>query len=110
MLYVPRQRCPACRRYRSAHPCVITTLPKWLRPSKWRGCVGLGERECPVDHRAQAMLLVRFIASKSARLPTLIAPTVMPQPVSNNGSSIAPDGDRARADQAEMSAHGQGLQ
>jgi hypothetical protein len=35
---------------------VITTLPKWLRPSKWRGCVGLGERECPVDHSAQAML------------------------------------------------------
>jgi hypothetical protein len=38
--------------------------------------------------------MVRFIASKSARLPTLIAPTVMPRPVSNNGSSIAPDGDR----------------
>jgi len=54
--------------------------------------------------------MVRFIASKSARLPTLIAPTVMPRPVSNNGSSIAPDGGQARADQAEMSAHGQGLQ
>jgi hypothetical protein len=38
--------------------------------------------------------MARFIASKSARLPTLIAPTVMPRPVSNNGSSIAPDGDR----------------
>src|SRR5467141_3109846 len=38
--------------------------------------------------------IARFIASKSARLPTLIAPTVMPRPVSNKGSSIVPAGDR----------------
>src|ERR1700737_2256950 len=38
--------------------------------------------------------MARFIASKSARLPTLIAPTVIPRPVSNKGSSIVPDGDR----------------
>src|SRR5882757_2547852 len=38
--------------------------------------------------------MARFIASKSARLPTLIYPTVMPGPVSNKGASIIPDADR----------------
>jgi hypothetical protein len=38
--------------------------------------------------------MARFIVSKSVRLPTLIAPTVMPQPVSNKGASIVPAGDR----------------
>ena len=38
--------------------------------------------------------MARFITSKSARLPTLIEPRVMPRPVSNRGSSPVPDGDR----------------
>jgi hypothetical protein len=60
------------------------------------GFLGLGERESPVDHGAQAMReMARFIASKSARLPTLIEPSVMPRPVSNKGSSPVPDRDRA---------------
>src|SRR6266851_5302774 len=58
-------------------------------------CLGLGERECPVDHGAQAMQCDGPVHRlKMARLPTLIAPTVVPRPVSNKGSSIIPDGDR----------------
>src|SRR5215472_17573006 len=38
--------------------------------------------------------MARFIASKLARLPTLIDPRVMPGPASNRGSSPVPDGDR----------------
>jgi hypothetical protein len=59
------------------------------------GFLSLGEGKCPVDDRAQAMQRDgRFIASKSARLPALIAPTVMPRPVSNSGASIVPAGER----------------
>jgi hypothetical protein len=56
------------------------------------GFLGLGERERPVDHRAQVVEIARLIASKSARLPTLIAPRAMPPPFSNNGSRPVPDG------------------
>ena len=38
--------------------------------------------------------MARFMASKSVRLPTLIEPSVLPRPVSNKGSSPAPDRDR----------------
>ena len=38
--------------------------------------------------------MARFIASKSARLPTLIEPRVMPRPVNNKGSSPVADADR----------------
>src|SRR5215471_21834351 len=60
------------------------------------GLFRLPERKCPVDHRAQARCsaMARFIASKSARLPTLSDPSVIPRPVSNRGSSPDPDGDR----------------
>jgi hypothetical protein len=56
----------------------------------------LGKRECPIDDRVQVMrmAIARFMASKSARLPTLIEPSVMPRPVSNKGSSPPPEGVR----------------
>jgi hypothetical protein len=50
------------------------------------------------------------MASKSVRLPTLIEPSVMPRPVSNNGSSPAPDRGQASTNQADVSTHGQGLE
>src|SRR5271167_4265803 len=56
------------------------------------GCLRLGERERPVDHGPQAMQ--RDGPVHCLGLWTLIAPTLMPRPISNKGSSIVPDGDR----------------
>ena len=46
------------------------------------------------EARNRCSAMARFIASKSARLPTLIEPRVMPRPVSYSGSSPVPDDDR----------------
>jgi len=75
------------------------------------GCLGLRKRECPVDHgRKRCSAMARFIASKSARLPTQIDPSVMPRPVNNRGSSPVPRRRQARTNQADASAYRQGLQ
>src|SRR5712691_2077075 len=77
-------------------PCVITTFPKCPRPSKCRyaALASANGNTRSITGRKRCSAMARFIASKSARLPTLIAPTVMPRPVSNKGSSIVPEGDR----------------
>ena len=53
-------------------------------PKRWGAITG----------RSRCSAIARFIASKSARLPTLIELSVMPRPVSKRGSSLAPDDDR----------------
>ena len=75
---------------------MITTLPKWPRPSKcqYASFASANGNVRSITGRKRCRAIARFIASKSARLPTLIAPTVMPRPVSNKGSSAVPDGDR----------------
>ena len=104
---VPR----SCEPIRS-QPCVITTLPKCPRPSKWRyaSFASANGNARSITGRKRCIAIARFMASKSTRLPTLIAPSVIPRPVSNKGSRPAPGLREARSDQAEMSAHGQSLQ
>src|SRR5215469_1924787 len=53
----------------------------------------LGKRERPIDHGAQAVHR-NCPAAKSTQLPTLIALSVIPRPVSNKGSRPAPDFER----------------
>src|SRR5215470_916525 len=42
--------------------------------------------------RRRCISMARLMAPKSTRLPTLIEPSVMPRPVSNNGSSPVSEG------------------
>jgi hypothetical protein len=65
-----------------AYPCVITTFPKWPRPSKCRyaALASAKGNVRSITGRMRCSTIARFIASKSARLPTLIEPRVMPRP------------------------------
>jgi uncharacterized protein YecT (DUF1311 family) len=84
-----------CKPIRS-QPCVITTLPKCPRPSKWRyASFALANGNArSITGRKWCIAIARFMASKSTRLPTLIEPSVIPRPVSNKGSRPAPDFER----------------
>ena len=57
--------------------------------------VAFGLPQAPVAPGCKwCIAIARLIAAKSARLPTLIAPSVMPRPLSKKGSIPAPDYDR----------------
>ena len=90
---------------------MITTLPKWPRPSKWwyASFASANRNVRSITGCKRCIVIARFIASKSARLPTLIEPRVMPRPVSNKGSSPARL-RQACTNQADMSPHSQRLQ
>ena len=76
-----------------SQPCVITTLPKCPRPSKWRyaSFASANGNARSITGRKRCIAIARFMASKSTRLPTLIAPRVIPRPATNKGSRPAPD-------------------
>src|SRR6516165_9087312 len=81
-----------CEPIRS-QPRVITTLSKCPRPSKWRyaSFASANGNARSITGRKRCIAIARFMASKSTRLPTLIAPSVIPRPLSNKGSRPAPD-------------------
>ena len=66
---------------------MITTLPKCPRPSKWRyaSFASANGNARSITGCKRCIAIARFMASKSTRLPTLIAPSVIPRPVSNKG-------------------------
>src|SRR6516164_10739911 len=62
----------ACGPIRS-QPCVITTLPKCPRPSKWQyaSFASANGNARSITGRKRCIAIARFMASKSTRLPTL---------------------------------------